>query len=251
MNSELTFNFEGENIVALDVNTVEPVFIASPVAKKLGYESAKDMLRSLDDDEKGRHIVPTPGGPQEMSVITLPGLIHALNNRRPGAVKDETVRNMIIRFQRWVNHEVIPQIIHTGRYQSESMRITAHEEHMNRLSLLQLAKGIVHPDYLEAKARIVIADEFGELPEIDPGRRPLTVADYLKEKGLSDAELKSTQSVFGKKLKHAYRDKYGHDPMKTDIEVKGRIRPVYAYTEADRLLFDTVYTSMQEHRLAA
>ena len=86
---------------------------------------------------------------------------------------------------------MIPQIIHTGRYQSESMRITAHEEHMNRLSLLQLAKGIVHPDYLEAKARIVIADEFGELPEIDPGRRPLTVADYLKEKGLSDAELKS------------------------------------------------------------
>lgn len=39
--------------------------------------------------------------------------------------------------------------------------------------------------------------------------------------------------------------------MKTDIEVKGRIRTVYAYTEADRLMFDTVYTSMQEHRLAA
>ncbi|OZG68208.1 phage antirepressor KilAC domain-containing protein [Bifidobacterium eulemuris] len=116
MSSELTLTFEGVDITALEVDTDEPLFVAGPIAKKLGYESAKDMLRNLDADEKGRHIVPTLGGPQEASVITLPGLNHALNNRRSGAIKDEATRNMVVRFQRWVNHEVLPSIQRHGAY---------------------------------------------------------------------------------------------------------------------------------------
>lgn len=51
-----------------------------------------------------------------MAVITLPGLMHALSNRRPGAIKDPETRAMVTRFQRWVNHEVLPTILRTGRY---------------------------------------------------------------------------------------------------------------------------------------
>ncbi len=116
-NALQTLRFEDTEVTALDCNTDEPVFVTSPIAKKLAYESAKDMLRNLDSDEKGKHIVPTLGGEQEMSVITLPGLIHALNNRRPGAVKDEATRNMVIRFQRWANHELVPTVMRTGRYE--------------------------------------------------------------------------------------------------------------------------------------
>lgn len=94
-NALQTLRFEDTEVTALDCNTDEPVSVASPIAKKLAYESAKDMLRNLDSDEKGKHIVPTLGGEQEMSVITLPGLIHALNNRRPGAVKDEATRKPV------------------------------------------------------------------------------------------------------------------------------------------------------------
>lgn len=47
-------------------------FVASDVAKALGYPEAKDMTRVLDDDEKGRQIVPTPGGDQEMSLTSSP-----------------------------------------------------------------------------------------------------------------------------------------------------------------------------------
>ena len=116
----LTLAFEGETITALKVDTAEPVFVAAPIAKKLGYESAKDMLRNLDVDEKGRHIVPTLGGPQEMSVITFPGLSHALNNRRPGAIKDLEVRAMVVRFQRWVNHELVPTVARHGIYATDA-----------------------------------------------------------------------------------------------------------------------------------
>ena len=116
----LALAFEGETITALKVDTAEPVFVAAPIAKKLGYESAKDMLRNLDVDEKGRHIVPTLGGPQEMSVITFPGLSHALNNRRPGAIKDLEVRAMVVRFQRWVNHELVPAVARHGIYATDA-----------------------------------------------------------------------------------------------------------------------------------
>ena len=51
-NALQTLRFEDTEVTALDCNTDEPVFVASPIAKKLAYESAKDMLRNLDSDER-------------------------------------------------------------------------------------------------------------------------------------------------------------------------------------------------------
>lgn len=116
-NALQTLRFEDTEITALDCDTDEPVFIASPIAKKLAYPDATHMLRGLEPDEKGLHNVETLGGKQTVNVITLPGLSHALNNRRPGAIKDEATRNMVIRFQRWVNHELVPTVMRTGRYE--------------------------------------------------------------------------------------------------------------------------------------
>lgn len=135
--NQLTLNFEGIDIIALDTNTDEPVFVAGPIAKKLGYASAKDMLRGLDDDEKGRHIVPTLGGNQEMSVITLAGLNHALNNRRAGAIKDESTRAMVQRFQRWVNHEVLPSIYRHGGYMAGQESMTPEQMMLKSMQWLQ------------------------------------------------------------------------------------------------------------------
>lgn len=114
--TDLALTFEDTTITAFNTDSDSPTFLASPVAKKLGHRDARDMLRNLDDDEKGTHNVRTLGGPQEMAVITLPGLMHALSNRRPGAIKDPETRAMVTRFQRWVNHEVLPTIMRTGRY---------------------------------------------------------------------------------------------------------------------------------------
>jgi prophage antirepressor-like protein len=61
-------------------------FVAADVADALEYATAKDLARNLDADEKGRHIVPTPGGDQEMTVINESGLYHAvLKSRKPAA----------------------------------------------------------------------------------------------------------------------------------------------------------------------
>lgn len=91
-------------------------FAAADVAAALGYSSAKDLTRNLDDDEKGRQIVPTPGGDQELSTITEPGLYHSLNMRRAGSVKDDATRANVKAFQHQVNHEILPAIRRDGGY---------------------------------------------------------------------------------------------------------------------------------------
>ncbi|GAB1254523.1 BRO-N domain-containing protein [Desulfovibrio falkowii] len=48
----------------------QPWFVASDVAKSLGYRDAAAMTRMLDEDEKGTHIVCTLGGKQEVTVIS-------------------------------------------------------------------------------------------------------------------------------------------------------------------------------------
>lgn len=85
----------------------EPWFVAADVARALGYLSAKDATRGLDDEEKGRHILPTPGGPQELTVVSESGLYSLILRSRVEGAR---------RFKRWVTHEVLPSIRKTGGY---------------------------------------------------------------------------------------------------------------------------------------
>ena len=85
----------------------EPLFIASDMAKGLGYSSASALTRTLDDDEKGMQILHTLGGEQQLTVITEAGFYHAAMKSRVEKAKE---------FRRWVTHEVLPQIRKTGGY---------------------------------------------------------------------------------------------------------------------------------------
>ncbi len=100
------FDFQGHEVRVL-VEDGEPRWVASDVSKVLGYAAAKDMTRMLDADEKGRQIVPTPGGEQEMTVITEAGLYACILKSRVPAARE---------FKRWVTHEVLPSIRKRGGY---------------------------------------------------------------------------------------------------------------------------------------
>lgn len=92
----------------------EPWFSAPDVARALDYRSAPDMTRILDEDEKGTQIVRTPGGEQEVSVISESGLYSAiLRSRKPEAKK----------FRKWVTAEVLPAIRKTGRYEAPAAAV--------------------------------------------------------------------------------------------------------------------------------
>lgn len=102
-----TFRFTDTLILRGFLRDGEPWFVAGDVSTALDYSEAKDMTRNLDDDEKGRQIVPTLGGDQEMTVINESGLYSAiLKSRKPEAKA----------FKKWVTSEVLPSIRKTGSY---------------------------------------------------------------------------------------------------------------------------------------
>lgn len=76
-------------------------FVASDVSGALEYQSAKDLARNLDEDEKGRHRVPTLGGDQTFTIINESGLYHAILKSRKPAAKA---------FRKWVTAEVLPAV---------------------------------------------------------------------------------------------------------------------------------------------
>lgn len=101
--------FENEEFGTIRAATVdgEPWFVATDIAKALGYKDATHMTRRLDDDEKGLRLVETPGGEQVVSTVNEPGLYNAvLGSKLPEAKA----------FKRWVTHEVLPAIRRTGGY---------------------------------------------------------------------------------------------------------------------------------------
>lgn len=64
----------------------EPLFLAKEVAEILDHSQASKMVQMVDEDEKGRNIVPTPGGNQEMWLLTEQGLYEVLmQSRKPVA----------------------------------------------------------------------------------------------------------------------------------------------------------------------
>jgi len=119
MTTPLVFTFPE---TAQHVRTVmvdgEPWWIGRDVTTILGYRSTNDGTRWLDEDEKGTHTVRTPGGLQEMVVVSEPGLYALiLRSKRPEARA----------FKRWVTHEVLPAIRQTGQYEAAPREMTKLE----------------------------------------------------------------------------------------------------------------------------
>lgn len=93
--------------VRVDIRDGDPWFIAADIAFLLGYSEASAITRTLDDDEKGLQIVQTPGGAQQVAVISEAGLFSAILRSRVAGARA---------FKRWVTHEVLPSIRRTGAY---------------------------------------------------------------------------------------------------------------------------------------
>lgn len=201
------FEFEGNNVRAL-ADGDDVLFVATDLAKILGYGSAKDMTRNLDSDEKGMHQVPTLGGTQNMTVLTESGLYHAILNREIAYVKEPAAQAFVKRFQRWVTHEVLPSIRKHGIYATETAidQILANPDFGIRL-LTDLkeerAKRVEaenHVKELEPKAKAL--DDFTNVPDTLLVRE---AAKLLSNAGtpIGEKELREWLSQHGWTYRHA------------------------------------------------
>lgn len=107
MNELKLFEKEEFGKVRVVMKDGEPWFVARDVCECLELANTSQTLSYLDDDEKGVTTNDTPGGAQEMSIISEPGLYSLiLRSRKPEAKA----------FKRWVTHDILPSIRKTGGY---------------------------------------------------------------------------------------------------------------------------------------
>lgn len=85
----------------------DPWFVLNDVCAVLGLVNSSASAARLDEDEKGVTTIDTLGGPQDVTVISEPGLYNIIRTSRKLVAK---------RFRRWVDHEVLPSIRKTGSY---------------------------------------------------------------------------------------------------------------------------------------
>ena len=113
MNQQLMpFDYEGREIRVVKDEQGDPWFVAADVCAVLQLPETHKAVARLDDDEKDRNSIPTPGGSQSMTVVSESGLYNLVLGSRKAEAK---------RFKRWVTHEVLPAIRKTGSYAVPAM----------------------------------------------------------------------------------------------------------------------------------
>ena len=174
-----TFAYDNTNIRTIVAEDGEPFFVASDIAKILGYRDAYNMTRRLDPDDKGTRPASTPGGIQELTIINESGLYTAiLGSEVEGARK----------FKRWVTSEVLPSIRKHGMYATPA---TIEEMIANPDIIIQLATTLKEERAARAKAEAEVE-----------AQRPVAALG----KAIETAEGDLTPSAFGKILSNTIKD---------------------------------------------
>lgn len=103
----IPFTYEGTAVRTIIGSDGEPWFVLSDLCKVLGLGSPHKVAERLTASMKGRNQIPTPGGVQEMTVVSEAGMYSVvMRSDKPEAVH----------FQEWVTGEVLPSIRKTGHY---------------------------------------------------------------------------------------------------------------------------------------
>lgn len=123
------FEYQNNKVRTVDVDG-EAWFVLKDVCEILRMDTTqlKKVADRLDEDEKGRTLITTPGGMQETWIVNESGLYHViLRSDKPEAAP----------FRRWVTNDVLPAIRKTGSYNAPQLTrsqllatalIAAHEE---------------------------------------------------------------------------------------------------------------------------
>lgn len=113
MNNEMQrFDFRGAALRTLTDEAGEPWFVAKDVCDILGMSNPSMAVTALDKDEVAQidpkdYLGSENRSNQAVNIVSEPGLYKLIMRSRKPEAKE---------FQRWVTHEVLPQIRKTGGY---------------------------------------------------------------------------------------------------------------------------------------
>lgn len=158
------FNNEEFGEVRTVVIDDKPYFVGKDIAIALGYGNTRQALKTnVDEEDKGVHLVDTPSGAQQMTIINESGLYALIFGS-----KLETAK----KFKRWVTSEVLPALRKNGTYTVDTtcqypVSAAAIESATNAGRLLErLMKGQGIPTHVIAMAvRSIFLQAGIDLPE--------------------------------------------------------------------------------------
>lgn len=227
--------------------------VASGVARALGFHSARDMLRTVPEDEQGWETAPTPGGEQRVHVLLEPGFYRVIGQRQAKRINDETVRDQVARFQSWVYGDVLPSLRKHGRYEAapvqQTLEITAAAgpvPYREQAEILSILRPVLPESYAVATGKVILARAMGERPALEPSETPLYAATFLAEKGHKSKTVAKFQSGFGSRVSNRYFKVHGRRPEKIPGPAGSRIDKVAVYSEDDRPLLEQVYAEIAD-----
>lgn len=109
MNNEIQqFDFKGASLRTLTDEAGEPWFVLKDCMSILDLGNPTETVKMFDEDEfSTAEVIDSIGRRQQAYIISEPGLYRLVMRSRKPEAKE---------FQRWVTHEVLPQIRKTGGY---------------------------------------------------------------------------------------------------------------------------------------
>lgn len=146
------FDFQGQTVRVMTDDDGQPSFVAGDVAAILNYRMASDLTRTLDAEDVGTRLMRTPSGEQVVTVLTEAGLYAAILGRQTGRIGNESTRERIGQFKRWVTHDVLPEIRKTGGY-------IAPQSDADRALALAHQVIALHTQVKELEPRAAVADK--------------------------------------------------------------------------------------------
>ncbi len=155
----------------------EPFFVASDIAKALGYRDAFTLVRRLDDDEKGKKKVRTLGGEQDMLVINESGLYSSIFGSNRAEAK---------RFKRWVTSEVLPSIRKTGGYYIQNFQIPQTLSEALHLAAKQAEQIEKQQAQIEYQRPLVAFAE-----SVNATQNSLLIRDWAKNIGVKESQARA------------------------------------------------------------
>lgn len=152
------FDFKGAALRALTDENGEPWFVLKDCMSILDLGNPTETVKMFDDDEfSTTEVIDSIGRRQQTYIISEPGLYRLVMRSRKPEAKE---------FQRWVTHEVLPQIRKTGGYipttdADDDMTILAKAVMIGQRTMKEQKRRIAeqseHIKALEPKARFADA----------------------------------------------------------------------------------------------
>jgi len=133
------FNFNNKNIRIIGTYD-KPWFIAKDICEILGLTQVNKTILNIPEKWKGRKIIPSLGGDQEMVIISEPAVYKIImRSNKPNAEK----------FQEFVCEEVLPTIRKKGEYKLDNQKKMILQRPMRQL--LTLSEIDIEAEELEMK----------------------------------------------------------------------------------------------------